>query len=166
MPDCYYCREDAGFLPYKCKFCGMIFCSAHRIPENHDCAFDLLPKSGIDNSMDLFYEDALDYMRNGLTVARIYQYVETKNLNKREATELLNSFIENNDSAEERANCILAFKGLKLKSNKAYGILENCLISDEHPDIRRMAAKILEYNFPKKSKSVLEWAREHDNELN
>ena len=54
MPDCNYCGEDAGFLPYKCKFCGMTFCSAHRIPENHDCAFDLLPRSGIDDSLDLF----------------------------------------------------------------------------------------------------------------
>ena len=89
MPDCYFCRKDAGFLPFRCKFCGMIFCNAHRIPENHDCAFDLLPASGIVDSMELFYEDALDHMSNGLTVAKIYHYVDSKKLNKREAIKLL-----------------------------------------------------------------------------
>ncbi len=25
------------FLPYECKYCGGVFCSEHRLPENHDC---------------------------------------------------------------------------------------------------------------------------------
>jgi len=165
MPDCYFCRKDAGFLPFRCKFCGMIFCNAHRIPENHDCAFDLLPASGIVDSMELFYEDALEHMSNGLTVAKIYHYVDSKKLNKREAIKLLESFLENSKDEEVRKNCILAFKPLELKSDEAYEVLENILLSDENPIIRSTTAKIIEYNFPTKSKSVLKWARDHDKEL-
>jgi len=24
-------------MPYKCKFCGNVFCDDHRLPENHKC---------------------------------------------------------------------------------------------------------------------------------
>lgn len=30
-----------GYLPFKCKYCGKIFCKKHRLPENHDCTFEL-----------------------------------------------------------------------------------------------------------------------------
>lgn len=35
MP-CLTCGVNDG-LPYTCKFCSQEFCSAHRLPENHDC---------------------------------------------------------------------------------------------------------------------------------
>ena len=166
MPDCYYCGKDAGFLPFRCKFCGMTFCKEHRIPENHDCPFDLLPKSGHDEaSTHVLYEDALDYMSNGLTVAKIYHYVDSKKLSKKEAIKLLESFLENSKDEEVRKNCILAFKPLELKSDDAYQLLENMLLSDENPLIRSTAARILEYIFPQKSRALLKWAQTHDTEL-
>lgn len=33
---CSVCGKKE-MLPYKCKFCGWIYCSEHRLPENHDC---------------------------------------------------------------------------------------------------------------------------------
>ncbi|TFF85150.1 hypothetical protein EU523_00355 [Candidatus Heimdallarchaeota archaeon] len=32
-PDCD--REE--HLPFRCRYCGKVFCSKHRLPENHDC---------------------------------------------------------------------------------------------------------------------------------
>jgi membrane associated rhomboid family serine protease len=41
MPFCETCGEEIGYLPFKCKYCGGIFCKKHRLPENHDCTFEL-----------------------------------------------------------------------------------------------------------------------------
>jgi len=34
---CYSCGKKTT-MPYKCKFCGNLFCDRHRLPENHECA--------------------------------------------------------------------------------------------------------------------------------
>ena len=36
MVRCDYCGQEEG-MPYQCRHCGGTFCSAHRLPENHDC---------------------------------------------------------------------------------------------------------------------------------
>lgn len=36
MAECSYCGEEVE-VPFKCKFCDEIFCSSHRLPENHEC---------------------------------------------------------------------------------------------------------------------------------
>ena len=41
MPFCEHCGEEIGYLPFKCKYCGGTFCKRHRLPENHDCTFEL-----------------------------------------------------------------------------------------------------------------------------
>ena len=41
MPSCDYCNEEVGYLPFKCKYCGGTFCKDHRLPENHDCSFEI-----------------------------------------------------------------------------------------------------------------------------
>jgi hypothetical protein len=37
---CEFCGKEIGYLPFKCKYCGGIFCKVHRLPENHACSFD------------------------------------------------------------------------------------------------------------------------------
>jgi len=37
---CEYCGEEIGYLPFRCKYCGGIFCKKHRLPENHECTFE------------------------------------------------------------------------------------------------------------------------------
>lgn len=146
----------------------MVFCNKHRLPENHKCAFDLR-KKGIDlnsqNITPLIYQDALEYVSNELTVAKIYDYVTTSSMTKDEAVELLNYFIENSENSEIRKISILAFKVLELKSNRAYYILESCFLSDEDPDVEKIAEKVIAYNFPEKSKDLLDWIRRHNKNL-
>ena len=142
----------------------MIFCNKHRLPENHKCPFDLRKKTKFFNSLDkphLLYQDALDYMSKELTVAKIYDYVTTKSMTKSEAIELLNYFIENSDNSEIRKVSILAFKILELKSDRAFSVLESCLLSDENPEVKKTAVKIIAQNFPKKSKNLLNWINRH-----
>jgi len=165
MPECSYCGIDAGYLPFICKFCGMTFCKKHRLPENHDCPFDLRSKDGISDQTYILYQDAFELMNNELTVDKIFYYVQSKELNKKEATELLRSFLENSNKAEMRKTCLMAIKLLELKNDSAYEILENCLFSDENPEVRRVAARVLASNFPIKSKDALKWAYEHDKSL-
>ena len=47
MPFCEFCGEEIGYLPFKCNYCGGTFCKQHRLPENHECTFELKHKSVI-----------------------------------------------------------------------------------------------------------------------
>ena len=49
-------------------------------------------------------------------------------------------------------------------ANEAYKILENCLLSDEDFKIRKAAADVLMKIFPNKSKNVLKWSLNHNDE--
>jgi len=58
MPYCETCGEEIGYLPFKCKYCGGVFCKKHRLPENHDCTFELkhtpvvpIPRRGLSRSV-------------------------------------------------------------------------------------------------------------------
>jgi hypothetical protein len=142
----------------------MLFCKKHRLPENHDCPFDLIQKNYFEKSIriNLIYQDALKFINKDLTVAKIYEYVSSKKLKKDDATDLLNYIIQTNEDIEIRKNGILAFEVLELKNDKTFEILENCLISNNNSLIRDAAARVLRINFPKKSKNLLEWVKEHN----
>lgn len=34
--DCEFCNEKTA-MPFKCGYCGRLFCNQHRLPENHSC---------------------------------------------------------------------------------------------------------------------------------
>jgi len=58
MPYCETCGEEIGYLPFKCKYCGGVFCKKHRLPENHDCTFELkhtpvvpIPRRGLSRTV-------------------------------------------------------------------------------------------------------------------
>ncbi|MHA1727278.1 MAG: rhomboid family intramembrane serine protease [Promethearchaeota archaeon] len=40
MAKCAFCDTEIEFLPFKCKYCGKLFCKKHRLPETHDCSFE------------------------------------------------------------------------------------------------------------------------------
>jgi hypothetical protein len=141
----------------------MFFCNKHRLPENHNCPFDLRRKRKNLKTFDkILYEDALEYMSKELTVAKIYDYVTTKSMTKSEAIELLTYFIENNENSEIRKISIQAFEVLELKSKKVYNILENCLLSDEDPQVKKVAEKLITNKYPKRSRDLLNWIKEHN----
>lgn len=37
MVNCSYCKRLIDGLPYKCKYCGGVYCVEHHLPENHEC---------------------------------------------------------------------------------------------------------------------------------
>ncbi|MBY9003555.1 MAG: hypothetical protein KGD73_06260 [Candidatus Lokiarchaeota archaeon] len=41
MTFCELCGEEIGYLPFRCKYCSGTFCKKHRLPENHQCTFEL-----------------------------------------------------------------------------------------------------------------------------
>ncbi|MFX1572698.1 MAG: AN1-type zinc finger domain-containing protein [Promethearchaeota archaeon] len=165
MPDCYFCKKNIDDIPYRCTFCGMLFCNAHRLPENHNCPFDLKKSSEFEdliNKWDILYQDALDFMNKDLTVAKIYEYFTTKQLNDEEAIELLTYILENSDDTEIRRISILAFKVLELKKDKAFTTLENCILTEEDITVKKTAIEVIQYIFPKKSKDLIRWVNTHN----
>ena len=97
-----------------------------------------------------------------MTVGRIYDFVTTKQMSRSKAIDLLAYFLENSDNSEIRKISIRAFEVLELKSDKAFQVLESCLLSDEDPEVKKAAYKIIAENFPKKSKNLLDWVNKHD----
>ncbi|GAI89172.1 unnamed protein product, partial [marine sediment metagenome] len=41
MGFCEHCGEPINYLPFKCKYCGGVYCKKHRLPENHECTFEI-----------------------------------------------------------------------------------------------------------------------------
>lgn len=41
MTYCEFCGDQISYLPFSCKFCGGTYCKKHRLPENHECTFEL-----------------------------------------------------------------------------------------------------------------------------
>ena len=36
---CHYCgKEIDSLIPFKCRYCGNLFCKHHHLPENHNCS--------------------------------------------------------------------------------------------------------------------------------
>lgn len=41
MTFCEHCGEQISYLPFKCKYCDGVYCKKHRLPENHQCTFEI-----------------------------------------------------------------------------------------------------------------------------
>ncbi len=41
MTFCEHCGEAINYLPFNCKYCGGVYCKKHRLPENHQCTFEI-----------------------------------------------------------------------------------------------------------------------------
>ncbi len=50
MPFCEYCGNEIGYLPFNCNYCGGTFCKQHRLPENHECSFELKHKPAVETT--------------------------------------------------------------------------------------------------------------------
>ncbi|TXT58299.1 MAG: AN1-like Zinc finger [Promethearchaeota archaeon] len=59
MVHCEFCGEEIGYLPFKCKYCGHIYCKEHRLPENHECTFELkhVPVVPVNNRAKSRYQE-------------------------------------------------------------------------------------------------------------
>lgn len=54
MTSCNFCGINAGYLPFKCSFCGNYFCKDHRLPENHGCTMDRPIKARITQTTPIY----------------------------------------------------------------------------------------------------------------
>jgi len=98
-----------------------------------------------------------------LTPEKICADVESNNMNKKAATDLFITMIESSDT-NSRIKSIEAFSKFSLMSDKAFKIIENCLVSDENALIRNAAAKVMFYNFPKRKNFIpLRHTVQHEN---
>jgi len=60
VPFCEHCGDEMGYLPFKCKYCGGTFCKEHRLPENHNCTFEIKHTPTVSTQRkkrDIKYED-------------------------------------------------------------------------------------------------------------
>lgn len=101
-------------------------------------------------------------MKNILSPDKIYSNVENGKLSKAVAAELLISLIEGSDNPTTRAESINISEKLKIHDQKIFKILQNSLLSDESPLVRKSAAKFIGQTFLKKGLNALIWAVQHD----
>ena len=101
-------------------------------------------------------------MKTFLSPDKIYTNVENGKLSKALAAELLISLIEGSDNPTIRAESIKIFEELKIHDKKIFKILENSLLSDESPLVRKSAAKFIGQIFLKEGLNTLIWVVQHD----
>ncbi len=101
-------------------------------------------------------------MKNFLSPDKIYSNVENGKFSKAIATELLISLIEGSDNPTTRAESIKISEKLKIHDQKIFKILENSLLSDESPLVRKSAANFIGQFFLKKGSNTLIWVIQHD----
>ena len=72
MPFCEHCGNEIGYLPFNCNYCGGTFCKQHRLPENHDCSFELKHKPAVTttkkarrSNQEVSRPISQDYLYNG-----------------------------------------------------------------------------------------------------
>ena len=73
---CRKCGQEI-FLPFQCPYCGDQFCSAHRLPENHDCPRMDLARAQRQDDTVVFqrpssYEYKVTYGQPRRTKGRVY----------------------------------------------------------------------------------------------
>ena len=101
-------------------------------------------------------------MKNFLSPDKIYSNVENGKFSKAIAAELLISLIEGSDNPTTRAESIKISEKLKIHDQKIFKILQNSLLSDESPLVRKSAAKFIGQIFLKKGLNTLIWVVQHD----
>lgn len=70
--------------------------------------------------------------------------------------ENLIALYENADNAKERIYYVKEFGDLRLRTEKIFTFLENCLVSDESSLVRSEAVKSLILTFGEKSKKLIQ----------
>ncbi|MFX0071024.1 MAG: hypothetical protein ACFFAO_08035 [Candidatus Hermodarchaeota archaeon] len=101
-----------------------------------------------------------------LTPKKIYEDFINNKLSKETATELLISIIEGSYNEIDRVKCIEAFVKLSLNNQKIFRIVENCLVSDKNPLVRKSAAIVIFSLFPKKYNFIpLNWVIKFENSI-
>ena len=89
MTFCEHCGEAINFLPFKCKYCSGSYCKEHRLPENHQCTFEL--KSIPITTSNLREASSKSGYSRG-TSRNFKKYMKRQDKQKQKATKLYKSY--------------------------------------------------------------------------
>ena len=102
-------------------------------------------------------------MNDILDPANIFKYYKKGKYDKKVASDLLITLIEESLREEYRINSLFYLGEIGLKSDNVRKFVENLMISDINEDIRHIAVHIIFERFLKKSLSSLSWSIQHEN---
>ena len=101
-------------------------------------------------------------MREPLLPEVINKALQSGELSKEKALELLISLIESSEVAQIRSQSIETLDKVGIKINRIFKVLENALVSDENAIVRASAVRSIILNFIDNGLALLEWVIEHD----
>ncbi len=114
MTYCEFCGDQIGYLPFNCKYCGGTFCKKHRLPENHECTFELkhvpiepaTPRTSKNRYQDVDFKKVTspEYLNHGPKVLK--KYLKRQ---EREKRKTLKSY----ESSQKSYNRPTQFSGTK-----------------------------------------------------
>ncbi|MFX1387021.1 MAG: AN1-type zinc finger domain-containing protein [Promethearchaeota archaeon] len=159
MPICQYCGQKFHYFLFKCKWCDMLYCLEHRLPENHKCILKPSRKKNwlISRKKPSLYWESSDQPDDLLMPEEIYIGAKNKIINKSDAIEFLNAIIEHHNDIQLRIESIEVLDKLAFKDKSIFKILENIIVSDDNVEMRTAAVKTFVKNFPKNCKTVVRW---------
>lgn len=165
MPICQYCGGEFHYFLFKCKWCDMLYCLKHRLPENHKCIFIPSRKDRkwlISRKKHPLYQKGTDQLSEILTPEEIYIGAKNKIINKSDTIEFLIAIIELSNDVQIRVESIEVLDKLSLKSKRVFKILESILVSDENIEMKKAAIKVILKLFPKDGVNVIEWVIDNE----
>ena len=89
MTFCEHCGEKIPFLPFKCKYCGGAYCKEHRLPENHQCTFEL---KHVPNTFSGLGETPSKSSYSHGTSRNFRKYMKRQDKQKQKTTKLYKSY--------------------------------------------------------------------------
>ena len=123
MPICQYCGGEFHYFLFKCKWCDMLYCLKHRLPENHKCIFMPSRKERKGLISRRLYQKGTDQLSEVLTPEEIYIGAKNKIINKSDAIEFLIAMIELNNDIQIRVESIAVLNKISLKNKRVFKIL-------------------------------------------
>jgi len=80
LAKCSYpdCDEILNYLPFKCRYCGRTYCKKHRLPENHQCSFELQikPQKEVSKEAKSFKEKVKQSEKNKIPEDKTYEQID------------------------------------------------------------------------------------------
>jgi hypothetical protein len=96
------------------------------------------------------------------SLERLYRRLKSHEFSKINALNSLYDLIEKCSKESLRIDGLNLISKLRIKNEMVFSLLEKCLVSDESPKVRKLAARRLLLDYPDKCKKVILWAVEND----
>ncbi|MHA1147338.1 MAG: leucine-rich repeat domain-containing protein [Promethearchaeota archaeon] len=96
------------------------------------------------------------------TLDLIYKKYLKNEIDKNFFIEYLISFIENSEYNDVRIQSIKLLREVDVHDNRIFSLLENLIISDESPIVRKAAIKFMFLKFQENCFSIIRWAINHE----